>query len=163
MRKTWAPRGQTPVLRHWTRRDKLSAITALTVSPRRRRLGLYFQLHPKNIQQAEVIQFLQHLLRHLRGPLVVLWDGGSPHTGQVLRQWLRRTRRLHLVRFPAYAPELNPDEGVHRLAKATLANGRPDDLAILAQHVHRTLRRLRRSPALLRSCVHHSTLPFLVP
>jgi hypothetical protein len=164
VRKTWAPRGQTPVLRHWTRRDKRSVISAITVSPRRRHLGLYFQLHPAvNIRQPAVIAFLRHLLRHLRGPLIILWDGGGPHTGQVLRAWLRRTRRVHLEPFPAYAPELNPDEGIHRLTKRLVANGRPDDLRMLTQRVRGAHRRVGRSQALLRSCVRHAGLPFSCP
>lgn len=72
VRKTWAPRGQTPLLRCWQRHDKLSVISGISVSPRRRRVGLYYRVHPTNIHQAEVCEFLRHLLRHLRGPVMVL-------------------------------------------------------------------------------------------
>lgn len=57
VRKTWAPIGHTPYLRHSYRRDKVSVISALTVAPRRHRLGLYFGLHVRNITGAEVITF----------------------------------------------------------------------------------------------------------
>jgi hypothetical protein len=67
------------------------------------------------------------------------------------------------VRFPTYAPELNPDEGVWQLAKAALANGRPDHLAALSPAVRRTLRRIRRSQALLRGCIRGSDLPLFLP
>jgi hypothetical protein len=80
VRRTWAPRGQTPIIRHRYRRDKISAISAITVSPTRHRLGLYVHLHPdENISQVEVTIFLRALLRHLRGPVIVLLDGGSIH------------------------------------------------------------------------------------
>ena len=46
LRRTWAPRGQTPLLRHRYQHDKISAISAVTVSPRRQRLGLYLHCHP---------------------------------------------------------------------------------------------------------------------
>jgi len=72
MRKTWAPVAQTPCLRHGYRRDRVSVISALTVAPRRRRLGLYFDLHVRNITGTEVITFLRQLLRHLRGEIVLL-------------------------------------------------------------------------------------------
>jgi hypothetical protein len=62
-RRTWAPRGQTPRLRQWDRRDRLSAISALTVAPRRRRFGLYWALYPHNIRRAEVLRFVQALRR----------------------------------------------------------------------------------------------------
>lgn len=159
VRKTWAPRGQTPVLRHWARRDKASVISGLSVSPRRRRLGLYYQWHAKNIQQAEACAFLRHLLRHLRGPVIVLWDNGRPHGGEPLRKLCRRFPRLYLERFPAYAPELNPDEGVWTLSKAALANGRPDDVDTLVAHLLPTLEHLRRSQTKLRGCVLQSDLP----
>ena len=71
--------------------------------------------------------FLRHLLRHLRGPVLVLWDGGRIHRGRALDRLQARCPRLRVERLPAYAPDLNPDEGVWTLAKRGLANGRPDD------------------------------------
>ena len=158
-RKTWAPRGQTPLFRHRYRRERISAISALSLSPRRRRLGLYWHLHPKNIQQAEVSGFLRHLLRRLRGHVVLLWDGGRPHRGGMVRELCRRFRRLHLERFPAYAPELNPDEGVWTHLKRMLSNGRPDALDELHEALLCALEKLRASPRLLRGCLRHSKLP----
>jgi transposase len=159
VRKTWAPRGQTPLLRCWQRHDRLSVISAVSVSPRRRRLGLYYRLHTTNIRQPAVCAFLRHLLRHLRGEVIVLWDNGRIHRGPVIRAFCHAFPRLHVEYFPAYAPELNPDEGVWHLAKHALANGRPDDVATLARHLHGSLRRLRRSQPALRGCITQSDLP----
>ena len=69
--RTWAPRGQTPIHRHRYRRDKISVIAGISVSPRRQRLGLYYRLCLCNIGQLETCEFLRHLLRHLRGPIIV--------------------------------------------------------------------------------------------
>ena len=66
VRRTWAPRGQTPIVRHRYQRDKVSAISAVTVSAERRRVGLYLYLHP-NITNVEVAIFLRALLRR-EGP-----------------------------------------------------------------------------------------------
>jgi transposase len=159
VRRTWAPRGQTPLLRHRQRRERISVISGLSVSPRRRRCGLYFLLSPKNIQHPEVCAFLRDLLRHLRGPVIVIWDNGTIHGGEAIRALQVRYPRLHLYRFPGYAPELNPDEGVWQLAKRALANGRPDSQRELFRHLRSHLSRLRRSPALLRGCVRGSDLP----
>jgi hypothetical protein len=49
-------------------------------------------------------------VRHLRGHIVLLWDGGGVHRGPALDRLLERHARLHIERFPAYAPELNPDD-----------------------------------------------------
>lgn len=66
--RSWAPRGQTPLLRHWQRHDRISVISGISVSPRRRRIGLYYQWHHRNIHDVQAVEFLQHLLRHLRAP-----------------------------------------------------------------------------------------------
>jgi transposase len=159
VRRTWAPAGQTPLLRHWQRHDRLSVISGLSVSPRRQRLGLYFQLHDANMHAAEARSFLRELLRHLRGPVTVLWDGGTIHKGPLVRALCAEFPRLHLERFPPYAPELNPDEGVWTLAKGRLANGRPDDRGILWAELLAALLDIRYSPRLLRSCITQSDLP----
>ena len=163
VRKTWAPRGQTPVLHAWFRHDRLSVISAVSVSPRRRHLGLSFHLQATNLRVADVCAFLRHLLRHLRGPVLVLWDGGRIHRGRALDRLQARCPRLRVERLPAYAPDLNPDEGVWTLAKRGLANGRPDDLPTLARRLRGALRRVRRSQRLLHGCVAQSDLPLFLP
>jgi transposase len=161
--KTWAPVGRTPVVRHLDRRDRISAISAISVSPVRRCPNLYFQLHHKNIQQAEVCVFLRNLLRHLRGHVFLFWDGGNPHKGHLVRALCHRVHRLHLVRLPAYAPEFNPDEGIWKLAKATLANGCPSDIFDLERSLTLTLLSIRRNHRNLRGCITHSALPPFLP
>ena len=163
VRKTWAPRGQTPLLRFWQRHDKISVISGLSVSPRRRRLGLYYQLHRTNIRAPQVCAFLRHVLRHLRGAVIVLWDNGRIHRGPFIQDLCHAFPRLHVVRFPPYAPDLNPDEGVWSLAKAELANGRPDDVEILTAHLVASLTRLRRSQRDLRGCITQADLPLMLP
>lgn len=157
--RTWAPRGQTPVHRHRYRRDKVSVISGISVSPRQQRLGLYWRLHLSNIGQLEVCEFLRHLLRHLRGPVIVLLDNSRTHKGEPLRALRCRHRRLRLRHFPSYAPELNPDEGVWSLAKGALANGRPDNVVDLLHDVAAALDEIAHSPTKLRGCIGQSELP----
>lgn len=66
LRRTWAPQGQTPLSPAWDRHDRLSVISALTVSPDRRRLRLFFAVHEQNIRTPHVLEFLRELRRHLR-------------------------------------------------------------------------------------------------
>ena len=160
LRRTWAPRGQTPIIRHRYRRDKISAISAVTVSAQRQRVGLYIHFHPDhNITHVEVAVFLRALLRHLRGQVIVLLDGGSIHKGPDVHDLLGRCPRLHLERFPGYAPELNPDEFVWTHFKATLANGRPDNLDDLMTTLCRITTDVRKRPDLIRSFITGSDLP----
>ena len=159
VRRTWALVGQTPILRHHFRRDRISVIGGLSISPKRRRLGLYFRLHPKNISQDEVHDFLWYLLRHLRGHVIVVWDGASIHDPKGLRDICRQYPRLHLERLPAYAPQLNPIEAAWHAAKHPLANGRSDDLQQLGRALLHSLRHARASQRTLRGCVSQSELP----
>lgn len=161
--QTWAPRGQTPLLRHRFQRDKLSVISAVSVSQRRRRLGLYWRLHSENIGQKEVCVFLRYLLRHIRKPLIALLDNSRTHQGKPLQKLRERHPRLTIEYFPAYAPELNPDEGVWSLAKRHLANGRPDDFLDLVLGVSRSLEQIAGSPSRLRGCIEKSGLPLFLP
>lgn len=70
VRRTLAPRGKTPILKSWDRHDRISAISAVTVSPKRKRLGLYFRLLPDdaNAHGEDTVAFLKQLRRHIRGP-----------------------------------------------------------------------------------------------
>jgi transposase len=159
VRRTWAPRGQTPLIHHWDRRDKVSAISAVSVSPRRQRLGFYMHVHPGNLTTTEVAIFVRDLLRHLRGPVILVWDQGPIHKGPAMRQLRARYPRLHLYEFPSYAPELNPDELVWGYTKRELANGRPLTRDALFKDVVRVGRKVRRRPTLLRSFIVGSDLP----
>ena len=159
MQKTWSPVGQTPIVPHRYRHDRLSAISGIAVSPRRFHCTLYCQLYEDNLQGEEVAAFLRQLLRHLRGPIIALLDNGKIHRGEPVQELLARTRRLHLEPFPAYAPELNPDEGVWNQLKRRLANGRPDTKAELMDVLSEEICRLARSQALLRGCIDQSELP----
>jgi putative transposase len=147
------------LLRHSYKRDRISAISSLTLSPTYRHLGLYVRFHATNITGVEVVQFLRHLVRHVRGPVVLLWDGGTIHRRRIVHDFLRRRPRLHVYPFPAYAPELNPDEFVWTKAKRDLSNGAPQDIRDLAHRLRRSTRRLQRSQRLLWSCIFASDLP----
>ena len=157
--KTWAPRGQTPIVRHRYRRDKISVISGLSVSPQRHRLGLYYQLWFDNIGQWEVCAFLRHLLRHLRGPVIALLDNSNTHKGEPLENLCRRQRRLRIEYFPSYAPELNPDEGVWSLSKRALANSQPADVEELLGQIIEAIDGIGDSPQKLRGCILQSELP----
>jgi transposase len=159
VRRTWAPRGQTPLVRHRYQHNRISAISALSVSPRAQRCGLCAHFHLDNITHVEVAIFLRLLLRHLKGHIILLWDGGPIHRGPDVRAVLSRHSRLHVERLPAYAPEINPDELVWSYLKGQLANAPANTVDELLDDLVRETRRLRRLPALLRAFVVGAELP----
>ena len=163
VRRTWARKGKTPVLRTFgRRRAKVSVVAALSVAPGRRRTGLYFHADAKHYLTAQtIVAFLREMLGHLRGPLIVLWDGGTNHKGPLIRDLLARYPRLHLEPLPTYAPHLNPVEFIWSYLKyGRLANFVPKDLRHLDQTVQAHLSEVRRRPSLLKSLWLGSELPF---
>jgi DDE superfamily endonuclease len=80
--RTWAPRGQTPVLRVPLTRDHLSAISGITFDGR-----LFLQVRPASYDAAAVVGFLRVLLRKISGNLVVIWDGSPIHRGHEIKDF----------------------------------------------------------------------------
>ncbi len=151
MARTYAPRGQTPVLRAPLSRDHLSVIGAVTAEGR---LVTHIQLDA--FTGEAVVAFLRQLLRQIRGKLLVVWDGASIHHGRAVQDFLAKggAARLHLERLPAYAPELNPAEGVWNLLKrGELKNRCCQDLDELRWELGLAIRRLQRHPQRVRGCV----------
>ncbi len=151
------------MLECWGRhRDKVSVIAALTVSPARRRVGLYFATDPGSyITAAGVAAFLRDLLRHLRGRVIVVWDRGSNHRGPAVRAVLRRHPRLAVGELPAYAPDLNPVEPLwSHLKHGLMANFVPEGLSHLWDAVLGHLSDARHEPQRLRAIWEGSDLPF---
>lgn len=167
VRRSFAPCGRTPILRSWDRHDRISAISAVTVSPKRKRLGLYFRLLPDgtNAHGEDTVDFLRQLRRHIPGPMTILWDKGNIHDrSKVVRAYLAEHPEIVTERFPSYAPETNPDEMVWQHAKhGRLANFTPGNTTELRSAMIGEFARLRRSPTLLSSFIRHAGVPIRMP
>jgi transposase len=153
VQRTWAAVGQTPVLRHSYRRERLSVIGGLSVSPVRQRLGLCFQIYPWNVTAVEIVQYFTELLWHLGGPVVALLDRCPIHRDGKVAEFCRRHRRLHLEWFPAYAPELNPEEYVWTQTKRTVSNTCPENRDDFLNLVVDALCAVQQSQTLLAACL----------
>jgi transposase len=155
--RTYAPRGQTPVLRAPLTRDHLSVISGITSAGR-----LLVQLQPVPFRGPTVVGFLRQLLRHLPGKLLVLWDGAPIHRAQPVTNFLATDpgQRVLLERLPAYAPEVNPDEGVWQyLKRVELRNLVCHDLGELTRELRLAGARLRHKRHVLRGCFTHCGYP----
>ena len=162
MRRTWAPRGETPILRQRTRsRQKVSAAGVVTISPQRRRLGLYVALYPNaNITAAVLVGFLRALRRHVRGPLILIGDRLATHRARSTRAFLDHCPQLRTVLLPPCAPELNAVEYVWSYLKGgALANHAPDDVLELARTAVRHAWTIAGKQPLLQGFVHATRLP----
>jgi transposase len=139
--------GHTPILREWWTRDHLSAISA--VSPEGK---LYFSCQDCALNSADVAAFLEHLLREVPGRMVIIWDGAPIHRSHMIKEFLANgaAQRLHLERLPAYAPELNPGEGLWQQLKGVeLRNVCCFHLPQLRRELRDAVKRVRRKPYLI--------------
>jgi len=153
--RTYAPRGQTPILRVFLTRDHLAAIGAVTPDGR-----FLLLLHDRPLRGPDGGRVSKHVLAQIPGTLLVIWDGAPIHRGQAVKNFLASGagKRLRLEPLPGYAPDLNPlDQGVWRhLKHVELRNVCCTDLHHLRSQIRAATRRLRRSPHLVRACIRHA-------
>lgn len=165
VRRTWAPRGETPNLVQrggGGPREKVSVAVALWLTPHRDRLELYFQTLPNDFFNPwYVAAFLEALLVTVPGRVLVVWDGGSMHKGDPIRQTQEAySNRLTLEKLPPYAPMLNPVEPLWSWLKYDrLCNFAPQNALELNQRVFAELIDVRRDQKFLRNLFHASELP----
>jgi transposase len=166
VRRTLARRGRTPVLDAWDRRDRISAISCITVSPKRHRLNLHFQLLPDNANAhgEDIVEYLRALRAALGGPMTVIWDRNQIHgRSKAVQAYLAKHPEIVTEDFPAYAPELNPDEGVWGWAKyGRLSNLAAENTDVLRDHLIDLLVQLKFDPGLLASFIEETNLPLLI-
>ena len=163
VRRSLAPRGETPILKHkGARREKVSISAAFALSPRQHRPGLYFQTHPKDfVNNVKAAAFVRHLLRHRRGQVILIWDRGTMHRGDPIRELLRDYARLTIEELPPYAPDLNPVEPVwNHIKDGVLCNFAPRDAAHTDEVATEHLTAARGNRERLQSFFRASELPF---
>ena len=162
VRRTWAPRGQTPILLQRGRTyQKVSMIAAVTVAPQRLRTGLYFSLHvDRNIKGVQAVRFLTALVSHFNKPLIIVWDKSRSHsTAKVVKQFQREHPRVQFYDFPSYAPELNPVEYFWSYLKMNpLANLAFTDVQKLAYAARYHSSKIKKKSKIIRSFLYASSL-----
>ena len=161
LKRTWAPRGQTPKIRtSIEHHQRVNTIGALLITPGGRRIRLRAKSYRCNLTGEQVIDFVQHLLQHVDGSIVLVWDKAPIHQRQKVQTFLAQHPRIHVFNFPTSAPELNPVELVWTQLDEYLASRAPHDIQQLVMLVRAALHRTRRSQARLWSCVYASKLPW---
>jgi len=163
VRRTWAPKGETPVLIHAFNWKKMSICSALGYRWDGRRSKLFFQTRDGSYNTPSLIQFLEDLKRELRGQKAVLvWDGLPAHKSLEMKAYLGQQHDWLVVeRLPGYAPDLNPVETLWGNIKGQeLANRCAPDLAEVHQAVRGGMARVRRSRRLPFSFLKRAGLSF---
>jgi transposase len=160
VRATWAPRGQTPVLRHRFCWKRLSMSAALAYGHDRRSARIVFQTRPGAYNDESLIEFLHALHDELDDKLTLIWDGLPSHRSRRMQAFIRSQRRWLVVeRLPGYAPDLNPVEGMWDNVKGTeLANLCADTIEQSAQAAQAGIDRIRNDADLAFAFLRHAGL-----
>lgn len=161
VRKTWAPKGKTPVLRvpgGWITR---SVISLITCSPRGSRPRLYFETLKGTVNADIFIRFLKSMKYHMGGrKLILIIDNLRVHKAKIVRGYIKKEKRWLTVEFlPPYAPELNPVEYVWSSRKRKeFGNAVIADSRALDRRIRESGERARSEPELLKGFLKASTL-----
>lgn len=149
--RTYAPVGQTPILREQLSREHLSVMSGITLD------GKLLMIEQERAFNGEdVVRFLKHALRQIPGKLLVIWDGSPIHRAKVVKEFLKSgaASELQLEQLPSYAPELNPDEGIWRHLKyVELKNVCCRSLSELRCELRKAKERLRHKKHVIFGCI----------
>jgi transposase len=150
--RTYAPVGQTPILREHFTRDHLSAMSGITLEGK-----LYMIEQERAFKGEDVVRFLKHLMGQIEGKLLVIWDGAAPiHRSRAVKDFLASgaARRVRLEQLPGYAPDLNPEEGIWKHLKCVeLKNLCCQSLSELKVELRKAKERLRHKREVILGCI----------
>ncbi len=131
----------------------MSTIGALTEHGR-----LLLRMQRSAYRSHAVVRFLRHLLQHIPGNILVMWDGSPIHRSGMIKDFLSSdaAKRLQVERLPGYAPELNPVEAVwHYLKHVALRNVCCDTLDEVQYELRLAVANLRHKLDILRNFPKH--------
>jgi transposase len=151
---TWAPKGRTPQLKRITRfRREISTMACLTIS------GKIYKRHFEGSIDAEKLLIgLEHLVHHLQGPFILIWDRSRTHKAKIVQAFFRKHPEIHVEYLPAYAPELNPEEYCHGNVKRRMKNAVLHSKDEIRMALDQGFARLRKRPDILLSFFQYAGL-----
>lgn len=155
--RSFAPRGQTPILRRPARRFSQSMISGLTNQGK-----LRFMIYEGALNTAIFLDFLRRLVREAARKLCVMVDNLPVHRARRVAAWVQdHADRIELFYLPPYAPEHNPDEFLNNDLKQAMARRRtPRDKAALKSGLTSYMRSLQHCPAKVRTFFQAPTVQY---
>lgn len=156
--KTWAERGQTPVVNRPGQRQSISAASAVTAKG-----AFWFATYKGGLSGELFVELLKKLMHRRKKPLHLVVDGLPAHKNKVVKDYVASTEgRLTLHFLPGYAPDLNPDELVWSHVKRTGVARRPLQKGErLEALVHAQLQAIADDPKLVRSFFKHPSVAYI--
>ena len=154
---SYAPVGQTPVIRATGQRFGCNMISAIT-----NKGALSFMVFTGKFKAAVFVDFMRRLLKHAKGQVYLVVDGHPVHKSRLAKVFVtRNAKRLRLILLPGYCPELNPDELLNQDVKTNaLGKSRPRDKAEMISTVRSHLHRRQKQPDVVRNLFHEKHVQY---
>lgn len=142
--RSWAPKGQTPVVARTAKRITQSLISAVS-----NRGLMRFMLYDVALNAERFIAFLRRLTKDAAQKVFLIVDNLRVHHAKRVKAWLAsHLHEIELFYLPAYAPDHNPDEYLNNDLKQKLRQKpQPASKEDLIKNTRTLLRAIQRSPA----------------
>lgn len=130
--RTYAKKGQTPVIKRTGQRFKANMISAIS-----NRGLLKFMIIKTGFNSGVFIKFMSRMLERADQKIILIVDGHPAHKTHAVKEWLEEHKNLIEVYYlPGYSPELNPDEYLNQDLKTNIVGKkRPRNRKELIQNV----------------------------
>lgn len=161
VRRTWGMRGQTPIIQSSGSWKNISATGIVATDPRLKKPRELCMFKRGSIRKEDTLNTLKHLARHIKGTIALLWDGLAQHRSKIVKEYLKKHKDRFVVveRFPAYAPELNPQEYLWASSKTRdMANFCSRKFEEFELEAKKSIRRIQRSKNVIRGALYKSSL-----
>jgi transposase len=157
--RTWAPIGQTPILRETPGRHNHTGLGYISRTPRRHLLKFRFTIFPGAANTEDFIFYLTELHHYVGDTVLVLWDHLPAHHSAETYFCDEHPGWFEFEYFPSHSPELNPVETCwHRMKNVYLPNFVPTTDEELVSNVYAAAMRINEEHQ-LPSCFKNAALP----
>jgi transposase len=146
--RSWAPRGETPVVVRTAERVTRSLIAAVS-----NRGLMRFMLDERALNADRFIDFLRRLTKDAGRKVILIVDNLKVHKAGKVQAWVEgHAHEIELVYLPSYAPDHNPSEYLNNDLKQQLRQQpQPDTKEELVERTRSVLRVIQRSPERVRA------------
>lgn len=150
--KTWAPKGETPIVRVTGKKGGFCFSSAISLGGR-----MLFRVEKKRVNAERFIDFLKKIMKHHPNrKVIVVTDRAPVHTAKAVERFVaENSKRFALYYLPPYSPELNPDEQVWSHLKTKKLNAHTatslDELKSIAKA---SMHSIQKQPLLIQSFFH---------
>ncbi|WP_432825484.1 IS630 family transposase [Dactylosporangium sp. CA-092794] len=164
--RTWGRRGHTPVIPVSGKGSGRVSIAGLACYQRGRCSRFIYRTivhrnrkgERRSFSERDYIGLLDAAHQQLNAPIVVIWDNLNTHISAAMRELIAARDWLHVIRLPAYTPDLNPVEAVWSHLKRSIGNLAVNGVDHLQAIIKNRLKSIQYRTDLLDSFLTHTGL-----